>query len=310
MTEDKKREHPPAFQFYANDFSSSPTVEAMSTLAVGAYMLLLCKAWYQDPVGTLPTNEETLSKWARVTKSEWKKIRESILAAFILNDGRYIQPRMQLEWQKMLEFKKSKSEAGLAGNQKRWQEHRKRVAKRSPCDDFAKGLPFAEDSQDDRTEIAESVANDRSSSSSSSSIDISPLPPLGENSEGGENSFMTGYSPEFEKWWETYPIRIGKGEAWIAWQAEVTYIVGSRGLTDAEAVHFLQVIAEDFARSPAGKESAGSNDYRPSPAKWLSSRRYEDDRSRWMRRNGEESTSPKKPRASSIDHLLKKAGVP
>ena len=42
---------PPYFPFYPDDFASDGKVEAMTTEEVGAYTLLLCKAWREDPPG-------------------------------------------------------------------------------------------------------------------------------------------------------------------------------------------------------------------------------------------------------------------
>jgi uncharacterized protein YdaU (DUF1376 family) len=166
----KAPEHPPAFQFYANDFASSATVEAMSTKAVGAYVLLLCKAWHQDPVGTIPENDDILSKWARVSRREWENIKKSVLAAFELIDGRWHQERMKTEWQKLLTHRAERAESGANGAKKRWQKDSKRIAEPSVSHASANSYDMAKNG----------------SSSSSSSSDIkTPIPPLG-NGDGWE----------------------------------------------------------------------------------------------------------------------------
>jgi uncharacterized protein YdaU (DUF1376 family) len=45
----------PAFMFYPDDFTSDGKVEAMTTEEVGAYLLLLCKAWREKPRQPFPT---------------------------------------------------------------------------------------------------------------------------------------------------------------------------------------------------------------------------------------------------------------
>ena len=142
----KAPEHPPAFQFYANDFASSATVEAMSTQAVGAYVLLLCKAWHQDPVGTIPENDDILSKWARVSRREWDKMRDSVLAAFVLIDGRWHQERMKDEWQKLLTHRAERAEAGSNGAKKRWQTGSKSIAELSGSHAAANSYGMAKNS--------------------------------------------------------------------------------------------------------------------------------------------------------------------
>lgn len=91
---------PEWFPFYVGDFTSSSDVEMMSTEAVGAYILLLCKAWHQDPMGTLPEDDTCLSRWARVRPARWQQIKLEIMRAFTLTDGRWHQVRMMREAEK------------------------------------------------------------------------------------------------------------------------------------------------------------------------------------------------------------------
>lgn len=108
---------PPYFSFYPKDFSADSVVESMSTLGVGAYILLLCKAWHEEPAGSLPNDDCILSRWARLGSDDWVAVRSEVLAAFTLaKDGRYHQRRMREEFNEFL----VKSKKASASANKRW----------------------------------------------------------------------------------------------------------------------------------------------------------------------------------------------
>ena len=77
-----KTNHPPAFLFYPEDFSSDSKVEAMTTEEVGAYTLLLCKSWRESPPGSIPDDDVVLARWARLASDRWTVCRAAVLAAF------------------------------------------------------------------------------------------------------------------------------------------------------------------------------------------------------------------------------------
>lgn len=122
-----KPNHPPAFQFYPQDFASDSKVEAMTTDAVGAYILLLCKAWREDPPGSLPDDDDVLSRWARLPLARWTEIRSAVLAPFTFGiDSRWHQKRMRREYSELIKRRKVRAIAGQAGASVRWQTHSKR----------------------------------------------------------------------------------------------------------------------------------------------------------------------------------------
>jgi uncharacterized protein YdaU (DUF1376 family) len=117
-----REEHPPAFLLYAQDFVSDSKVEAMTTREVGAYFLLLCKAWHETPVATIPNNDRVLARWARLTPIEWAECRDAVLSPFKLcPDNRLLSPRLSSEYRKLMESRKKRSAAGRSGAEKRWQ---------------------------------------------------------------------------------------------------------------------------------------------------------------------------------------------
>ena len=85
----KPVEHPLSIRIHAKTFSSSATIAAMSTKAVGSYVLLLFAAKKQQPIGSIPDNDSDLSEWSGITKREWMKIRDSVLVEFLFRNGRW-----------------------------------------------------------------------------------------------------------------------------------------------------------------------------------------------------------------------------
>ena len=143
-----KDKHPPAFPFYVDDFISDSAVDAMTNRELGIYVRLMCKAWKEDDVGTIPADDDILSRWAKENLKDWAKMRPAVLRAFAnTGDGRYHQKRMKLEWEKMQERSRAKSKAGQKGMANRW--------------------------HGDNRDITEGITNDNLSSSVSVSSSIS-----------------------------------------------------------------------------------------------------------------------------------------
>jgi uncharacterized protein YdaU (DUF1376 family) len=135
-----KDSKPPAFPFYVDDFASDGKVEAMTTEEVGAYILLLCKAWREDPVGSLPSDDRVLARWARLTSEVWSGCKPAVLSTFELrSDGRLYQKRMEREFRKMKESRRKRGRAASVAANTRWSDaKRMRNASESQCDDDAK----------------------------------------------------------------------------------------------------------------------------------------------------------------------------
>lgn len=118
MPKDRK---PPYFPFYVDDFSSDGKVEAMTTEEVGAYILLLCKAWREEPVGSIPNDDLILARWARLEADRWEACKPKVLASFRLGtDDRWHQRRMRREYEKLRASKKLREKAAKTAANKRW----------------------------------------------------------------------------------------------------------------------------------------------------------------------------------------------
>lgn len=164
--------HPPYFPFYPDDFASDGDVEAMSIAQVGAYMLLLCKAWREDPVGSVPDDDRRLARWARMTPEEWSEAKPAVMVPFTLRtDGRWHQPRMQREFMKLRESSRRRAEAGTEGAKKRWGNR------------IRDGNAMAMPSESHGTTNAKPMRSDGKSSSSAPSVaGATPPTPKGEPS--------------------------------------------------------------------------------------------------------------------------------
>ncbi len=111
----------PYFPFYVNDFLTSGDVAQMTPEAVGGYILLLCMAWHQDPPATIPADDATLARWARMTPDRWEVCKRSVLTAFVpCETGRLSSPRLREEYDKAVCQHRRNVENGRAGAAKKY----------------------------------------------------------------------------------------------------------------------------------------------------------------------------------------------
>lgn len=138
-------DRPPYFAFYPADFANDIKVESMSTLQVGAYILLLCKAWQSDPPATLPSDDAVLARLARVELAVWTEIKPVVLDAFRIGaDGRLMNKRLRAEFDKASRLIRDRRKASQLGNGARWGDP-KRIANGSQTE--SDGTPIAIQSQ-------------------------------------------------------------------------------------------------------------------------------------------------------------------
>jgi len=114
---------PPAFQFYAKDWTASPTRQMMSLAAQGAYINLLAIAWDSDPIATIPNQPDKLWKLATATPEEWTLIKDEVLENFEPFDEdstRLVNKRLRRQWLELKEFSEMASDRGKKGAAGRW----------------------------------------------------------------------------------------------------------------------------------------------------------------------------------------------
>lgn len=103
----------------------------MTTEEVGAYILLLCKAWREVPPGSLPSDDRTLGRWARLSDEAWSAAKARVMAAFTLGtDLRWHQKRLRAEFDKLARLARQKSEAAKS----RWRKEFRARALQMQCD--------------------------------------------------------------------------------------------------------------------------------------------------------------------------------
>jgi uncharacterized protein YdaU (DUF1376 family) len=62
----------------------------MNAMERGAYVSLLCVAWGERPIASLPGNDMMLARWSCLTLEEFQAHKEMIMAPFELrDDGRW-----------------------------------------------------------------------------------------------------------------------------------------------------------------------------------------------------------------------------
>ena len=84
----------------------------MTTEEVGAYVLLLCKAWCETPPGSVPDDDCVLARWTRLMPDVWLVAKVRVMAAFTRGtDGRWHQKRLRAEFAKFVKIRRQKSEA-------------------------------------------------------------------------------------------------------------------------------------------------------------------------------------------------------
>lgn len=117
MSTDKEKLH--ILPLYLNDFTSDELVEAMTTEEIGAYILLLFKAWKSSPPATIPNDDETLARYSRLTPDRWQACKARVLAPWQpIDGGRLLQKRLLKVHgevvEKVLRRRKAGSQGGKA----------------------------------------------------------------------------------------------------------------------------------------------------------------------------------------------------
>lgn len=230
-------DRPPGFFLWIRDLLTDPLVELMDTTEFGAYLLLLCKAWFQDPPGSIPDDDFALSRWAKLTPDRWSECKPRVMAPWKLQkDGRWHQKRMRQEFAKAIAYQAKKSKAGTIAAKARWEhEHARRIADamQTQCD------------------------------GNTNSCHPKPKPIEKRTTARAEPAGLTG-KDMFEIFWASYPLKIHQLETIEAWRT----IKPDRSLLD-RMLAALDVLKD----SDKWLEDGGR--YIPAPDKWLNEKRWE-----------------------------------
>jgi len=126
-----------------------------------------------------------------------------------------------------------------------------------------------------------------------------PLPLSGNGNKTGDNlTFLTGFTPEFKRWWETLPpgMRSGQGSCQSIWPTAVVQVQTVHGIDESAAVDHLVHRTRMFATSPRGKNEK----YRWSAETFLKAGHYDDDPAVWEITYDEKSTANTKPKIEPL----------
>jgi len=249
---------PPWFPFYPDAFTSDEVVEAMNTLEVGAYILLLCKAWKSDPPGSLPDDDTVLARYARLDPQVWSAAKPRVMAAFNLGkDSRWHQKRLRNEYALASQRIRSLSERGKKGASKRW--------KTPSIDASAIAEAMAEACNGQCSSNAQAMLGICSSSFSSLSEEENKEEGGRGEGGGGDASAMPQPSDtdSFSVFWSAYPRKTNKEDARKAWKK-------LRAPPELLAVILAALEAH-------GRTEQWQKGIIPHPSTWLNKRRWEDE---------------------------------
>jgi uncharacterized protein YdaU (DUF1376 family) len=105
----------PAFQFYSNDFLGGK-IATYELEEIGLYSVLLAFDW---SLTGLPLDDEKLAKLARVSVRKFRVLWQTVGENFVERDGRYYNPRLELERVRQTENRAKRSMAAHS----RWNAH-------------------------------------------------------------------------------------------------------------------------------------------------------------------------------------------
>jgi uncharacterized protein YdaU (DUF1376 family) len=90
--------NPPAFQFYAKDWTSSHTVANMTMHHRGIYITLLAAAWESDPPGTLPLPLEATARSARLDIRSLRDFMAKFPRCFVEIGSKLVNEKLHQNW--------------------------------------------------------------------------------------------------------------------------------------------------------------------------------------------------------------------
>jgi uncharacterized protein YdaU (DUF1376 family) len=223
------------FPLYVGDYLSD--TGHLSTSEHGAYLLLLMHQWRH---GCVPSDEKQLSKITRQPLHDWRRMSETILAFFAMEEGgaAYVQGRLERERAKADEYAARRTEKARKAATSRW---------KADAPSNAPSMPVA------------------SSEHVPSNAWRCPTQPQPQEDTSLRSVSLSRASrtthPDFADFWAAYPRKAGKGAAEKAFAAAI-----AKGATVAE-------IAAGLNRQawPADPQ------FIPHPATWLNQRRWQDD---------------------------------
>ncbi len=227
----------PAFQFYVNEWLSSPKISMMTPMEEGAYIRLLAYAW-ADPDVSIPDDDRALAQLSRLGEAWFDGAGTKVRACFVPHAkkaGRLVNVRLVQEERKQRDWRTKSRKGGIQSGISRALH--------------AKGGSV----------VVEPKGNSSSSSSSSSKKkkDLSSNHSLVQN-----NGHLSGLNI----FWKVYPRKEGKGacEKWWLQNKPDDVLLGT-----------MLAKIEQAKKTRQWQRDEGQ--YVPMPSTWLNQKRWEDD---------------------------------
>lgn len=288
---------PPAFQFYANDFLGG--TQHLTDAEVGLYIRLLLAQW---SAGSLPNDDEELLSYGKSTALSTTRL-DRVKAKFELcPDGRLRNARLEREREKQNEFRLQRSFAGKQSAQVRsaFRAAARSVARDAsstsvehPFNERSNGEATPNSTKTERPiEIVTTVEqplNIRSTSveetqqplnERSTSVQRdgqrevnSPSPSPSPSPDNTKYNSKPPISPEgtdsgeptpFDKFWEAYPVKVGKLKAMASFNKAMK----------ATTLEVILAAVELAKKSDQWNREGGR--FIPHPTTWLNQGRWDD----------------------------------
>jgi len=173
---------PPYMQLYVGDYLGD--TRHLTTEQHGAYMLLLMTMWRAD--GRLPNDDRKLARIVGCTASRWSKIRTEVMEFFEVEGEFITNERLLFELEKASEKSIKRAEVGSKGGKS------KSLKNKETTEAIATGLLYHSSEPEPYIEKRDTKV----------SLKKNDPPP-----------------DRFDDFWRTYPRKIGKPKAEMAWQA-------------------------------------------------------------------------------------------
>lgn len=221
----------PAFQFYPNDFLGG-VVASYSLDEIGLYTVLLAFDW--NLIG-LPNDVEKLAKMSRVSVRKFRILWATVSENFTERDGRYFNPRLEIEREKQADNRAKKRGAAAS----RWNADAHADASQVECPS--------------------------STSSSTTAVETETTTPR----KAAAVRVVDADDPRFAAVWAKYPRRAGgnsRAAAFRAWQARVAAGVDPAVVAAGTERYAAYVRAKGWEGTEYVKQ--GSTFYGPS-AHWV-----------------------------------------
>ena len=102
---------PPAFQFYAKDWRSSPTVRSMTLEEEGLYIRMCALAWDSEEPGVITLSERELCRQLRIYSGSLRRFLAKFSSSWHRVGANLVQSKLHLQFLKYKEISEKRSQA-------------------------------------------------------------------------------------------------------------------------------------------------------------------------------------------------------